>query len=391
MIATATRCPSCHRHRLLELLLWPSIPVNAALFPATLAESLAIARGSFRFVACSACGLLFNSDHDRALVEYSDACIETPMCSEHHRAFADALAHAWIERHALRDAPVVEVGCGRDAAFLRTFVEISGGTGTGVDPAIPSSGRDERLTLVAESFTSAHAEIPGRALICRHTLEHISAVSEFLGAVRSWSVANDGAPVLFEVPDAGRIFAEGAFWDVYYEHCSYFTAQTLASTFRLHGLEPDRIELVYDGQYLVAEARPGPQAAPDSRVFASLVDEAMVFARTTTERIGRAAVALRGLREDGPLVVWQAGGKALSLLTLTGAGDAISGLVDANPAKHGRYLPGTPHRILAPGDVVGIGPSNVIVMNRVYVPEVEAILRRLSVAAHVRPVDALFG
>ena len=30
-----------------------------------------------------------------------------------------------------------------------------------------------------------------------------------------------------EVPDTMRILVEGAFWDVYYEHCSYFTLGSL--------------------------------------------------------------------------------------------------------------------------------------------------------------------
>ena len=158
-------------------------------------------------------------------------------------------------------------------------------------------------------------------MICRHTLEHIPHVGEFLESVRAWSLANDDAPVLFEVPDTGRILREGAFWDLYYEHCSYFTHTTLETVFRSHGLHPERIELVYEGQYLVLDARPVQSSNPDPPRGASVADVAEAFSSQTTNRTATARNTLQALRGDGPLVVWQAGGKALALLTLTDTAD----------------------------------------------------------------------
>jgi hypothetical protein len=374
-----------------QILHWPSIPVNASLFPPTREESLAVPRGSFRLVGCLICGLLFNADHDERLVEYSASCIETQSHSERHRAFADELARGWIDRHGLKAASVVEVGSGFDAGFLRRLLDLSGGTGVAIDPSLPTTSEDDRLTFLAEQFTNAHADIRGRALVCRHTLEHIPRVAEFLRAVRGWSTANAGAPVLFEVPDTGRILAEGAFWDVYYEHCSYFTDATLASTFRVHGFEPERLEEVYDRQYLVLEARPAPPASPNSSLADAVVDATVAFARATDVKIQRAGHVLRALRTEGPVVIWQAGGKALALLTLTGAEEAVSGVVDANPSKRGRYLPGTSSEILGPEDVRALGPRSVVLMNRVYAAEVERSLASLGVDATVLPAERLFG
>jgi C-methyltransferase C-terminal domain len=387
---SGSRCPSCEGELVKQILHWPSIPVNASLFPATREESLAVPRGSFRLVGCLTCGLLFNADHDEELVEYSGSCIETQAHSERHRAFADELARGWIDRHGLKAASVVEVGSGFDAGFLRRLLDLGGGTGVGIDPALPATSEDGRLTFLAERFTTAHADIPGRALVCRHTLEHIPRVAAFLHAVRSWSTANADAPVLFEVPDTGRILAEGAFWDVYYEHCSYFTDATLAATFRVHGFEPERLEEAYDGQYLVLEARPAPPAPPDASLAAAVVDSAVAFAKATDAKIERAAQVLRALRPEGPIVIWQAGGKALALLTLTGAEEAVSGVVDANPSKRGRYLPGTSYEILGPEDVRALGPRYIVLMNRVYVAEVERSLASLGVDSTVLPAERLF-
>ena len=244
--------------------------------------------------------------------------------------------------------------------------------------------------MYRERFTEAHAGLPGRALVCRHTLEHVPDVNGFLRAVRTWSAANGEAVVLFEVPDAGRILAECAFWDVYYEHSTYFTAATLATAFRAVGLEPSRVDSVYDGQYLLLEARPGTVVDPDPATAAPVVQAARTFATATAERVEWAAQSLRALRGDGDLVLWQAGGKALSLLTLTGTTGLVAGVVDVNPEKRGRFLPGTGVEILAPIDLRHVRPRHVVVMNAVYLDEIRETLAGLEVEATVRPVEALF-
>ena len=162
-VRTRSTCPSCTGELLRQILHWPSIPVNASLFPSTREESLAIPQGSFRLAACETCGLLFNADHDEELVEYSPACIETQTISARHRAFTDQLAHDWIERHGLRDASVVEVGCGPDASFLSLLRAKGNVTGTGIDPAAEVQFDGDGATLLAARFTEHHSQIPGRA------------------------------------------------------------------------------------------------------------------------------------------------------------------------------------------------------------------------------------
>ena len=388
LLPTRTSCPSCGGDSLAPILHWPSVPVNAALFPATLEESLAIPRGSFRLVVCQTCGLIFNADHDEALVEYSPRCVETQGCSPRSRAFTDALAQEWVDRYSLRGAAILEVGSGPEAGFLRTMCELTGSTGIGIDPAC-TPGSDGAVTLLAERFTSAHADLPGGALVCRHTLEHIPEVGAFLGAMRAWAERHAEAPLLFELPDAGRILREGAFWDVYYEHCSYFTAATVEAAFRLAGLEPEWTRIEFDDQYLVVEARLAPEPRRAFEQAAAAVQAAIAFADTSSRRIDQSARALRDLARDGRVVLWQAGGKALALLTVTDVGEAVAGVVDGNPAKRGLYLPGTTRRIHGPQDVPALAPRHVVVMNPVYVEEIGASLAQAGVTANVTALEAL--
>jgi hypothetical protein len=390
MTATGDRdaCRSCGARSLVPILDWPALPVNAALFPSTEGESLAIPRASFRLVACDVCGLVFNADHDDDLVEYSPRCVETQACSPTSRAFTDELAREWIERHGLVGEDVVEVGCGPEATFLRTICGLTGGRGIGVDPSC-TAGTDGVVTLIADRFRPVHTTLPGRALVCRHTLEHIGDVAPFLRLLAAWAERRVGAPVLIEVPDAGRIFRDGAFWDVYYEHCSYFTAASLEEALRRAGLSATRMRSGFDGQYLLVDAEQGAAAEHDSRSIGSTVEGARAFGRLATERIARAHDALRALAETGPVLLWQAGGKALAVLTLSDVADAVVGVVDGNPAKRGLYLPGTSRSILGPQDVAALEPRHVVVMNAIYVDEVARALSDVGVAADVCAFESL--
>ena len=248
------------------------------------------------------------------------------------------------------------------------------------------------MTLIADRFRPEHATLPGRALVCRHTLEHIGNVAEFLRRLAAWADLHVGAPVLIEVPDAGRIFREGAFWDVYYEHCSYFTEASLEEALRRAGLRAERLRSGFDGQYLLVDAKPGGAAAQhDGRAIRSTVEAARAFGRLATERIARSHDALLALAGQGPVLLWQAGGKALAVLMLTNVGDAVVGVVDGNPAKRGLYLPGTSRSILGPQDVAALEPRHVVVMNAIYVDEVARTLSEAGVAADVCAFESLLA
>ena len=124
---------------------------------------------------------------------------------------------------------IVEVGCGPDATFLRTMCVLTGGTRHRHRPRMHTEQRRGRDASRRAGSTLHHATLPGSALVCRHTLEHVAARRRRSSELRAWLGRRviRMHPYLIEVPDAERIFRDGAFWDVYYEHCSYFTTTSL--------------------------------------------------------------------------------------------------------------------------------------------------------------------
>jgi hypothetical protein len=279
-------CPVCSGEDVTEILSWHDIPVNNALCFASRAEAVGHPRGALRLTACASCGFLFNAAFDERLPRYDASYTETQACSPRHAAFTEQLARRWIERYGLDGQTALEIGCGRDAAFLRSFCAMSGGSGIGVDPAV-DDGREPTLELISARF-DGDLDRTAAAVICRHTLEHIPDVGAFLSALRRWAERNPSAVHLLEVPDAGRILAELAFWDVYYEHCSYFTPDALETAFALAGFAVVSSELVFDGQYIVLEARPGDRSStvrPGRGDASATVALAQRFAHDVAARI----------------------------------------------------------------------------------------------------------
>src|SRR5690606_15576586 len=74
------------------------------------------------------------------------------------------------------------------------------------------------------------------------------------------------------------------------------------------------------------------------------------------------------------VVVWGSGSKAVSFLTTLSLDNEISCVVDVNPYRQGKYMPGTGHRIVGPEEVAHIHPDVVVVMNPIYRNEIRQAL-----------------
>jgi hypothetical protein len=278
--------------------------------------------------------------------------------------------------------------------------EIGGNKGIGYDPAVHVDRLDKdaaaRLTLVTEWFGDEHVDLDAAALVCRHTLEHVPDVHAFLSMLHRWAVRRSAPPVLlFEVPDVERVLDEVAFWDLFYEHCSYFTVDTLRFAFERAGFEVLDVRAVYDGQYLVLEARARPDsdgatevADPDS--VAAVVDRAAQFVERYKSSTAICRSNLQRFADEGKtIVIWGGGSKAVSFLTSLEVGHLVELTVDVNPNKQGRFLVGTGHPVVGPEALRGYRDLPVIVMNPVYLTEVANSLRRLDIHAEITSANEL--
>lgn len=387
----AGHCPGC-RASTLRLMLETSAPLNTSKLLETREAAVGYPYGPIQLEICDTCGLITNTAFDAPGHDYSASYEETQAFSPRFREYAHWLAATLTERHDLPGTSVLEIGCGR-ADFLLQLCETAPCNGVGIDPSF----REDRLEGPAAArvsvrcgfFSEADVDRGYALVVCRHTLEHVHDVHDFLVRLRLSLEATPGTPVFFEVPDTGRILRETAFWDMFYEHVTYFTPGSVARAFRAAGFEPTGLELAFDDQYIlvtavVAGGRAGGNVLPLEESAASIVSQADAFTRDLGATRAFWTARLRERRARGETsVIWGAGSKGVGFLSTLGLSDEIACAVDVNPAKHGMYMPGTGHEIVAPERLREVRPGLVVVMNPVYTEEIRRDLEQLGVEATV--------
>lgn len=381
-------CPACTSTDLDPLYHLPSVPAQSVVLMDTPREALAYPHGELTLTLCRSCGFLFNATFDADLVDYSSTTEESQHFSGTFNAFVRELAAEIAPMCDPENGLTLEIGCGK-GDFLEELVRQTGTEAIGVDPGfIPerlSGPIGQRIRFLREYFDPAHIEAAPDLIICRHTLEHIAEVGAFMDDVVAVTGRRGDVDVMFETPDAARVLAEGAFWDIYHEHCSYFTVGSHARLFRRAGLDVTRSYLAYSGQYIIQYARLGQGAPrPEEEDLNTILALAEAFPSKVAEARAYWTNLVREAHRAGrKTAIWGGGSKAVSFLTTNGLSDEISQVIDINVHKQGKYMPGTGHLVSAPETLRDDPPDLVIAMNPAYLKEIRASLTELGVAAEV--------
>jgi|WetSurMetagenome_2_1015567.scaffolds.fasta_scaffold10437_2 SAM-dependent methyltransferase len=384
-------CRACGGDRVQIFYETPGIPVQSVLLFPSRSEALGMPRGDLRLGFCPSCGFIGNQAFDPTLLEYSSRYEETQGFSPTFVRFHTDLAARLIERFDLRGKKILEIGCGK-GEFLTLLCELGNNHGIGFDPAYDEtrtvSPAKDRMQFVKEFYSERFADVRADLVCCKMTLEHIATPLEFLRTIRRALGEHRDTKVFFQVPETMRVLREGAFWDLYYEHCSYFAAVSLEGVFRRAGFGVRKVWTEYDDQYLMIDAYPG---TPDTGRTAE--DAAAIgVAQTTIDQFSRDVVAgnaewsafVRSRARLGQrMVIWGAGSKGVGFLTSLNLQDEILYAVDVNPHKYGTFLAGTGQEIVSPDFLRTYRPDIVFVMNPIYRDEIAATLRGLGVAAEL--------
>jgi SAM-dependent methyltransferase len=389
----AQACPACGSTTLTAFFEEGNVPTNSCLLLDDPAEASGFPRGELRIAFCDTCGFITNTAFVPGRAEYSQRYEETQGFSPKFMEFAATLARRWVVGYDLAERTVLEIGCGK-GEFLLEMARAGAGHCIGIDPGVHPERLDDPaaadIEWVVDFYDERYTHLDADVVICRHTLEHIPNVAEFMTTIRNSIGDRPDTVVLFELPDVQRVLDEVAFWDVYYEHCSYFSLGSLARLFRRTGFEVVELSLEYDGQYLLIAARPStvpaageplPEENDLDRLRAGVDHFRSGYDELVTGWRKRFATLTA---EGGSAVIWGSGSKGVSFISNLALGDELAAAVDINPHKWGKFMVGSQHEIVAPEALRQISPDLVVAMNPIYLDEIGASLTDVGVEAELR-------
>jgi len=377
-------CPCCQTGGVRPFYEVKNVPVNSVLLLKTKQEAVDFPTGTIALGLCESCGFVYNTTFEPKLLEYSDRYDPTQAYSPTFNRWHRALAERLVEDYDLHGKKIVEIGCGK-GEFLNMLCEIGPNHGVGFDPAYNAerntSEAKDRIEFVVDFYSEKYEQTKGDFVCCKMTLEHISQTERFMQTVRRSVGDRADTVVFFQIPDLQRILEETAFWDIYYEHCSYFSMGSVARLFDRTGFDVLGLAREYGDQYVMIDARPRsgeakplPPQADDiveiKRLAAGFVTRLEAQRKSWSERIASHK------REGKKVVIWGSGSKGVAFLTTLGLSDGIDYVVDINPHRQGFYMAGTGQEIVGPDFLKAYQPDCVVIMNPIYKDEIVADLEQ---------------
>lgn len=372
-------CPICKSEETVVFLKRNQIPVVQNMVFPNKRSAVSVPRGDLVLCCCKSCGFIFNSAFEEKLIMYGNAYDNRQHFSYYFLQYMKKMAECYVKSKGVANSQILEVGCG-DGTFLRLLLsdEGNGNTGIGFDPSYqgPNLDCNGRAKFVVDYFNESYTNYLADVVISRHVIEHISDPIRFLISIRT-SLGKEKESVIFtETPDVTWILKNKCFWDFCYEHCSYFSPESLSLALSIVGLKTIEIIKTFQGQYMLSLAQP-----IDNNTDLNLnrvLDEpifrvAQEYGQHEGNFIAKNRSALKQLHIKDNVFLWGAGAKGVIYANMIDPySECITSIVDVNPDKQGGYLSGTGHRVISPDLLPETG--SVIIMNENYIDEIEATI-----------------
>lgn len=317
---------------------------------ARLAES-----GSIRLFVCTNCGFVWNANFEPEKLCYDTKYQNEQSYSREFKKHLDCVKQIISERNPL-ESRIVEIGCGK-GIFLNLLHDSGYCNVLGFDPAY-----EGEVSFIRKCYYPPEGNYPQTDLfIMRHVLEHVSEPLNFLKRI---NLANrKKSRIYIEVPDFEWIARQGAFWDISYEHCNYFTRSLLES------ILPDcETGYLFGDQYLYAI---GGSTIHTPENINCLDTKISTVLDGFKERI---EFCNRFFNERSNLALWGAGAKGANFARMMDPEcKKIPCIVDINPKKQGHYIAGSAHPIVSPEELMkGEDVEGIIIMNENYSREIKS-------------------
>lgn len=340
-----------------------------------------------RVLACQHCWLVQTEDHAGREALFTQDYAYFSSFSSSWLAHAQAYVQAMQQRLGLgAESCVVEVAS--NDGYLLQYVQQAGIPCYGIEPTASTAkaARALGLTVIERFFGVALADELARAgrqadlIAANNVLAHVPDINDFVAGFAR--LLKPQGVATFEFPHLLRMVQGCQFDTAYHEHYSYLSLTAVQRIFAANGLAVvDVQELPTHGGSLRvfaarADAASHPQVTPEgaarvahllaAEVAAGMLGDAFYsdFQPQAT-RIKRELLSflLQCQAQRLSVGAYGAAAKGNTLLNFAGVRpDLLPYVVDKNPAKQGRYLPGSRIPIVDEAHLRAHCPDRVLIL-----------------------------
>jgi len=380
-------CTVCGADKFLDFLEIKGISAQDGVLWPTQAQAIGAPKGDISLSLCLNCGYAGNRTFQPELLKFTGYNVSLEY-SPLYQKFIKTLAAGLVDRHAIRKKTVLDIGCG-NGFFLKTICALGDNRGVGFDPSYTDLTGDDATTkdikFIKDYYSERHAEYQGDLVCCRQVVDHLGSPKTFLKMVRRLIGEKMDAVVYFEVPNPTRRLQQFVPWNVGYEHGSWFFQESFRLFFELSGFDVKNVSPCHNGDYLGLEAVPSPGArasgkpAPGTQT-ARLADDLKTLASRFETEVSKWKERLEQMEREGVRAIpWGAGEHGIGFLNILNIRQLMPFIVDINPDRVGKYLPGTGQEVVAPEFLVEYKPDLLIITNPTYENEIKQHAAKLGV------------
>lgn len=296
-------------------------------------------------------------------------------------AHAERYVQNIVDRFDLRsDSHVVEIAA--NDGYLLQYVKARGIPCLGIEPtrSTASAAREKGLQIIEDFFgvnLAKEMAIRGQRadlMVANNVLAHVPDINDFLGGFVALLKPNGVAT--FEFPHLLSLMEQNQFDTIYHEHFSYLSLTAVNHMFSAIGLNVfDVEELVTHGGSLRVFAQRLDSGRYDRKQQVDVVLQREVAAGLNTadayvgfqKRVNQAkddflSFLLQAKRQGKHVAGYGAAAKGNTLMNYAGVRhDLIPYVVDRNPTKQGKYMPGSRIPIVNESWLREIRPDYVVI------------------------------
>ncbi len=375
------KCRHCGAEVSLTLIdLGSAPPSNAYLTPLTMCRPEKWF--PLKVLVCESCWLVQAEAFSQAAELFNDEYAYFSSFSTIWLAHAERYLQAVIQRFGLNsDSHVVEVAS--NDGYLLQYVKGRGIHCLGIEPTAgtAAAARLKGIETLEEFFGVALAQKlvnQGRQadlMVANNVLAHVPDINDF---VKGFAILLKPEGVAtFEFPHLMQLIEQKQFDTIYHEHFSYLSFRTVICIFRANGLSVFDVEEMdtHGGSLRVfAQRRDSGMQAISGKVTDLLERETAIgmdrvaYYRGFQEQANKVkndflAFLLKAARLEKTVVGYGAAAKGSTLLNYAGVRpDLLAYVVDKNPNKQGKYLPGSRIPIVPEDHIIEQRPDYVVIL-----------------------------